>query len=73
MQAAFGLALTQQDSLNKAVRNLCDLVNEHTVLLMALMKKFGTNPNELMELLSPADFVNPADTGIIEPPNASGN
>jgi hypothetical protein len=58
-----GYALGRQEvtSLNNAVRNLAEHVNEHTVLLHALIKKLGTTPEELINSLDERDFVNDAD------------
>ena len=58
-----GFALGRQEarSLANAVRMLADLTNEHTVLLQCMMKKMGTNPEELIKLLDQKDFLNDDD------------
>lgn len=58
----YALGRTEQTAINNVIRNLCGLVNEHTLILMALMKKFGTNPEALLKLLDECDFLNDADT-----------
>lgn len=63
----YALALIQYDALNKSVRRLAELVNEHTLLVMAIAKRLGTTPQELVATLKPEDFVNPDDNDLIDP------
>jgi hypothetical protein len=58
-----GFALGRQEvhSRDAALRRCVELVNEHTILMQALMKKLGTNPDELLKLLDQGDFINDAD------------
>lgn len=67
----YALAATQHNALNAAVRNLAGNVNQHTLLLAALMKKLNVTPDELIATLVPEDFIHPEDTKLIEEP--SGN
>lgn len=57
----YALGRKELTSLHATIRNLVDLVNEHTFLFMALMKKLGTNPEELMASLDEKDFLNDED------------
>lgn len=63
------LSLQRYSSLNEAVSALAERTNEHALLIMGLMKKLGVSPDDLLALLKPQDFVNPADNGIINEPN----
>ena len=62
----YALAMIRQDSLEKTTRHLAELVNQHTLLLMAISKHIGKTPGELVAELTPEDFVNPADNPLIE-------
>lgn len=68
----FAMAAVAHDALNNAVRALADKTNELTMLVMALCKKLGTTPTELIALLTPEDFINPDDNKHIEPADDSG-
>lgn len=68
----YALAVTRYDSLNKAVAALAEKTNEHAIVLMGLMKKLGVTPDEILALVKPEDFVNPADNDMIEGNDASG-
>lgn len=62
----YALALVRYDALNNTVRRLADLVNQHTLLIAALMKVHNQTPDQLLALLKPEDFINPADNPLIE-------
>lgn len=68
VQKGYALGYASAKSLEQAVRTLAERVNEHTALIMAMMKKFGTNPEELMATLTADDFLNPE-----EQKNVDGN
>jgi hypothetical protein len=59
--SAFALKAIEHRALNAAVRNLAGLVNDHTVLLLGLCKKLQTTPEELVALVKPEDFLEPAE------------
>ena len=59
--SAFALKSVEHRALNAAVRNIVGLVNDHTVLLLALCKKLNTTPEELVALVTPEDFLPPGD------------
>ena len=63
--SAFALKAVEHRALNAAVRNLAGLVNDHTVLLLALCKKLNTTPEELVALVTPEDFLNPDEPNRI--------
>lgn len=60
MQQGYALGMSTANSLASAVRSLAEKVNDHTILLMALMKLLKTDPEKLMLLMGEDDFV-PAD------------
>ena len=49
---AFSLGQQAIKSNNEAIRALAEHVNQHTILLFALMKKLNTNPDELVASLT---------------------
>lgn len=57
--SAFALKAIEHRALNNAVRNLAGLVNDHTVMLLALCKKLETTPEDLIKLVTEADFLEP--------------
>ena len=63
--SAFALKAVEHRALSAAVRNLVGLVNDHTVLLLALCKKLNTTPEELVALVTPEDFLNPDEPNRI--------
>lgn len=65
-QRGYALGRRAAYSLENAIRALTDRTNELTILMQAIIKKLGTNPQELLELLKPEDFVNVEDEKNVE-------
>lgn len=54
---AFVLTAERERSLDHAVRQIAQLVNDHTVLLFGVMKILKTSPEEILKMLSSDDVI----------------
>jgi hypothetical protein len=55
-ERGFALGFSVSKTLESAVRNLADHMNDHTVLLFAIMKHLGKTPEEFVQLLTEEDL-----------------